>query len=110
LEEKDGQEAHIKQLVCMERLRCPAAGEHDVRGARAALFHGNYERPMKSIRHIIVGLGLLLGPGVAGAATVQINASKDNTLYQPASGGTTNSNGLGEHLFAGRTDDEFHPP
>src|SRR6266508_3037567 len=49
----------------------------------------------------------LLARTTASAATVQISASKDNTLYQPASGGTTNSNGAGEHLFAGRTDDGY---
>ena len=41
------------------------------------------------------------------ATVVTLGASKDNTLYQPASGGTTNSNGAGEHCFAGRTDDGY---
>jgi spore coat protein A len=62
---------------------------------------------MKTIRYIALATALLLGNGLAGAATVQISASKDNTLYQPASGGTTNSNGAGEHFFAGRTDDGY---
>src|SRR5215204_4062915 len=43
----------------------------------------------------------------APATVVTLPASKDNTLYQPASGGTTNSNGAGEHCFAGRTDDGY---
>src|SRR5688572_32733092 len=60
---------------------------------------------MARIRSIAFGVGIALLHGWAGVATVQISASKDNTLYQPASGGTTNSNGQGEHLFAGRTDD-----
>lgn len=60
---------------------------------------------MKTTRQIVLGILLLLVHGASDAATVQISASKDNTLYQPASGGTTNSNGQGEHLFAGRTDD-----
>jgi spore coat protein A len=41
------------------------------------------------------------------ATVVTLGASKDNTLYEPASGGTTNSNGAGEHCFAGRTDDGY---
>jgi FtsP/CotA-like multicopper oxidase with cupredoxin domain len=43
----------------------------------------------------------------SSATVVTFGASKDNTLYQPASGGTTNSNGAGEHSFAGRTDDGY---
>jgi hypothetical protein len=62
---------------------------------------------MKLMRSIAFGISLLLLHGVAFSATVQIAASKDNTLYQPASGGTTNSNGAGEHLFAGKTDDGY---
>jgi spore coat protein A len=62
---------------------------------------------MKTIRPLAFATALLFANGVAGAATVQISASKDNTLYQPASGGATNSNGAGEHLFAGRTDDGY---
>jgi spore coat protein A len=61
-------------------------------------------------------LALLLWAGFAGGwigpvglpgATVVIPASKDNTLYQTYTGSTTNSNGAGEHLFAGRTDDGY---
>src|SRR5678815_4968976 len=39
--------------------------------------------------------------GSACASTVEIQASKDNTLYQSATGAV--SNGVGAHLFAGRT-------
>lgn len=60
---------------------------------------------MKAMSRLAASLGWLLLPGVLSAATVLISASKDNTLYQPVSNGTTNSNGKGEHLFAGRTDD-----
>ena len=49
---------------------------------------------------------LLAAVMAAIADTAFISASKDNTLYQSASG-TTNSNGRGEHLFAGRTDDGY---
>jgi FtsP/CotA-like multicopper oxidase with cupredoxin domain len=41
------------------------------------------------------------------ADTVLLTPGKDNTLYQPASGDATNSNGAGEHLFTGRTDDGY---
>jgi spore coat protein A len=59
--------------------------------------------------NIALATGFLFARGVACAATVQIGASKDNTLYQPVTGGTitTNSNGAGEHLFAGKTDDGY---
>ncbi len=45
----------------------------------------------------------LMAASAGFAATVQIGASKDNTLYQAV--GATNSNGAGEHFFAGKTDD-----
>src|SRR5688572_4566293 len=41
----------------------------------------------------------------AAGTSVLIPAARDNTLYETFSGSTTNSNGIGEHLFAGRTDD-----
>lgn len=66
--------------------------------------------PHRAMKTSFVCLLALLVPGfAASAATVQIPASRDNTLYQPSadSGGTTNSNGAGEHLFAGRTDTGF---
>jgi spore coat protein A len=43
----------------------------------------------------------------ATASSVLLTSAKDNTLYQPASGSTTNSNGAGEHMFAGKTDDGY---
>lgn len=46
---------------------------------------------------------LLLLPAIAGAITVTIPASRDNTLYQSATGAT--SNGVGEYFFTGRTKD-----
>jgi len=36
-----------------------------------------------------------------GGGLVQLNPSKDNTLYEDATGGTT-SNGAGQHFFVGR--------
>jgi spore coat protein A len=42
----------------------------------------------------------------AVANSVLIISARDNTLYQAATG-TTNSNGAGEHFFAGRTDDGY---
>jgi hypothetical protein len=50
-------------------------------------------------------LATALSSAFADVAT--ISAVQDNALYQPASGSTTNSNGAGEHLFAGRTDDGY---
>src|SRR5687767_4270859 len=44
---------------------------------------------------------------VARADVVVLSATKDNTLYQTYSGSTTNSNGAGEHFFAGRTGDGY---
>ena len=41
----------------------------------------------------------------AAGISVLIPAVSDNTLYEIDSGGLTNSNGTGEHMFAGRTDD-----
>jgi spore coat protein A len=51
---------------------------------------------------ILLGLAML----AAKADTALIPAFKDNTLYQSAIG-TTNSNGQGEHLFVGRTDNGY---
>ena len=41
------------------------------------------------------------------ADTALLPAIKDNTLYQTYSGSATNSNGKGEHIFAGRTDEGY---
>jgi FtsP/CotA-like multicopper oxidase with cupredoxin domain len=62
---------------------------------------------MKTILQVTLSVGVILAHSIASAATVQIVASRDNTLYQPATGSTTNSNGAGEHLFAGRTDEGY---
>src|SRR6266511_5476316 len=51
-------------------------------------------------------LALAIGhPTTAAAITVAISASQDNTLYESATGAT--SNGVGEYLFTGRTKDGF---
>ncbi len=43
----------------------------------------------------------------ARADIVVLTAVKDNTVYQPFTGSTTNSNGKGEHIFAGSTSDGY---
>ena len=53
---------------------------------------------------LIAGLGLPLFIGAARwrrPVTVSLSASKDNTLYEDPNG--TLSDGIGPHLFAGRT-------
>jgi hypothetical protein len=57
----------------------------------------------KLIALIIAALFGYIGPGLARAATISVNPSKDNTLYQyiPADG--DRSNALGFHFFAGET-------
>lgn len=60
---------------------------------------------MKRALHTVGAL--LLATLATSAATVQLPAAQDNTLYQTYSGSTTNSNGLGEHLFVGRTSDGY---
>jgi len=53
---------------------------------------------------LVVGLGLPLCIGASAPAapvTVTLSASKDNTLYEDPNG--TLSDGIGPHLFAGRT-------
>ncbi|OGF26218.1 MAG: hypothetical protein A2V63_07425, partial [Candidatus Eisenbacteria bacterium RBG_19FT_COMBO_70_11] len=54
---------------------------------------------------LLLAASALLAPAVAGAITVVIPASKDNTLYESATGAT--SNGAGEYIFTGRTKDGF---
>jgi spore coat protein A len=56
---------------------------------------------MKAVRWLVV-LGLAL-PAYGQATTVSIPASKDNTLYENATGAV--SNAAGEYLFTGRTKD-----
>ena len=51
-------------------------------------------------------LGLFLTPWLAAAQTqITLGAAKDNTLYEV--NGAEVSNGAGDHLFAGRTNDGF---
>ena len=53
-------------------------------------------------------LAALLGgiaPTLANATTININPSKDNTLYEFVPVDGDRSNALGDHLFAGTTDD-----
>jgi spore coat protein A len=52
---------------------------------------------------IALSVVLVLVPLVAHATVVTIAASKDNTLYENATGSV--SNGVGEYLFTGRTKD-----
>ena len=47
----------------------------------------------------------VLFPAIALATVVTIPASEDNTLYESATGAT--SNGIGEYMFTGRTRDGF---
>ena len=61
---------------------------------------------MKIKTLLIAGLAALLASEVA-ASSVLLTPARDTTLYQPASGSTTNSNGAGEHFFAGKTDDGY---
>jgi len=49
----------------------------------------------------------LISALVARADVVVLSGTKDNTLYQTYNGSTTNSNGAGEHIFAGRTGDGY---
>ncbi len=51
---------------------------------------------------ITAGATLLIATQAAFGAVVAITPSKDNTLYESASGSL--SNGAGQHFFAGRTD------
>jgi FtsP/CotA-like multicopper oxidase with cupredoxin domain len=57
--------------------------------------------------NLVLTIILLTAPARVPAATVLLNPAKDNTLYQTYPGSTTNSNGKGEHLFAGRTDEGY---
>src|SRR5436309_8432254 len=61
-------------------------------------------QPLKSYSALLIALALAcIGPGLADAAIISINPSKDNTLYEyvPADGDL--SNGIGFHFFAGET-------
>src|SRR6266508_308023 len=64
-------------------------------------------RRLSGLRGLFLAL-LLTGvagvlPAIVSAATVTIPASKDNTLYENATGSV--SNGAGEYIFTGRTKD-----
>ena len=60
---------------------------------------------MKIFLHLALAQAVLVT--TVNANVVALGASKDNTLYQPASGGTTNSNGAGNSFFVGRTDNAY---
>jgi FtsP/CotA-like multicopper oxidase with cupredoxin domain len=74
---------------------------------------GNLLKPKPRRRHVKNSCCFLLAliqtsiATTTSATIITLGAAKDSTLYQPASGGTTNSNGAGEHCFAGRTDDGY---
>jgi hypothetical protein len=50
---------------------------------------------------ILVGLGIVLFPGLALANTVVLTADRDNTLFENSTGSL--SNGAGSYLFSGAT-------
>src|SRR6266513_3624400 len=59
----------------------------------------------KTLLPLILAAALCgLGPSLASATTININPSKDNTLYEFVAADGDRSNGIGLHLFAGRTD------
>jgi FtsP/CotA-like multicopper oxidase with cupredoxin domain len=59
------------------------------------------------VQNLLITIGLLAAATRVPAATVLLSAVRDNTLYQTYSGSTTNSNGKGEHIFAGRNGDGY---
>ena len=59
----------------------------------------------KQLAMIIVAAFVVpLAPTPAGAVTINLNPTKDNTLYQYVATDGDRSNGVGSHLFAGGTD------
>src|SRR6267142_2682862 len=59
-------------------------------------------QPLKSYRALLIALALAcIGPGLADAAMISINPSKDNTLYQYNPNEGDLSNALGFHFFTG---------
>jgi len=58
----------------------------------------------KSLLPLILAAALCgIGPSLASATSININPSKDNTLYQFVSLDGDRSNGVGVHFFAGET-------
>ncbi len=58
----------------------------------------------KSLLPLILAAALCgIGPSLASATSININPSKDNTLYQFVSVDGDRSNGVGVHFFAGET-------
>src|SRR6266571_7982388 len=77
-------------------------------GLRKRLVMSNEERlmkaaqPLKSYSALLFALALAcIGPGLADAAMISINPSKDNTLYQYNPNEGDLSNALGFHFFTG---------
>src|SRR6266498_1238914 len=61
-----------------------------------------YETASKILRALVLTAALGgIGLSVVSAATININPSKDNTLYEYAAGDL--SNAVGDHFFAGKT-------
>src|SRR5207302_7008444 len=61
-------------------------------------------QPLKSYSALLIAHALACtGPGLAGAAMISINPSKDNTLYEYVPADGDRSNGAGFHFFTGTT-------
>jgi hypothetical protein len=61
-------------------------------------------QPLKSYSALLLALALAcIGPGLADAAMISINPSKDNTLYEYVPENGDLSNGAGFHFFTGKT-------
>ena len=61
-------------------------------------------QPLKSYSALLIALALAcIGPGLADAAMISINPSKDNTLYEYVPADGDRSNGAGFHFFTGTT-------
>src|SRR5205809_3066191 len=59
----------------------------------------------KSFLPLILAAALVgIGPSLASATSISINPIKDNTLYEFVVVDGDRSNGVGDHFFAGRTD------
>src|SRR6266511_2928115 len=63
-----------------------------------------YETASKILRALVLATALGgIGLSVASAATIDINPSKDNTLYEYVAADGDRSNARGDHFFAGKT-------